>query len=425
MIVEKSLMAQQTMQYDVIVVGASIAGCTAATLFARRGLRVALVERSINPNHFKKLCTHCINGSALPVMEELGLLSKLEEAGAVPAHMDIWTRYGWALGNDEPHGINVRRETLDPMLRELAACTEGVDFMPGWSAQGLIQSGERFTGVELVKSSTRGGEPQRHVLTAKMIVGADGRQSRIAELAGIKPIEHRNDRFGYFAQYRGLNHHKENYSQFWLLEPGVAYSFPNDDGVTVLAYMGHQDELETFKQDIEGNLIRVFSQLPNAPDLSEAEQISPVMGQVDYPFYSRQEVRPGLALIGDAAVCSDPLWGIGCAWAFNSAAWLVEEAADALRQNETALDRALQRYIAKHRRLLFSHQFHINNFATRKDLLIIEKIMFRAAPVSPHLAKMMHRYASRTIGFFQYGSPLNFMRAIWAIATARRSPATT
>lgn len=410
-------------QYDVIVVGASVAGCTAATLFAHRGLRVALIERSVNPHHHKKLCTHCINASAFPVMEALGILSKIKDAGAVPVHMDIWSRYGWVLDSDELHGINVRRETLDPMLREIAACAEGVDFMPGWSAQGLIQSGNRYTGVELVKSTTQGGEPHRFVVTAKLIVGADGRQSRVAELAGIQPVEHRNNRFGYFAQYRGVKHHNDSHSQLWLHEPDAVYSFPNDDGVTVLAYMGHQDKLEAFKQDIEGNFARVLSQSPNAPDLSEAERISPIMGQLDYPFFSRQAVRPGLALIGDAAMCSDPLWGVGCAWAFNSAAWLVEATAEALRKDEAALDRALHRYITRHRRQLFSHNLHINNFARRKKLLIIEKIMFRAATVSPHIAREMHRYGSRTIGFFQYGSPWNFIRALWAIATTRRSPA--
>jgi 2-polyprenyl-6-methoxyphenol hydroxylase-like FAD-dependent oxidoreductase len=36
----------RSFDYDVAVVGASIAGCTAATLFARAGLRVALIERA-------------------------------------------------------------------------------------------------------------------------------------------------------------------------------------------------------------------------------------------------------------------------------------------------------------------------------------------------------------------------------------------
>ena len=56
-------------EYDVAVVGASIAGCTAATLFARRGASVALIERHSDPNAHKVLCTHFIQPSAVPTIE--------------------------------------------------------------------------------------------------------------------------------------------------------------------------------------------------------------------------------------------------------------------------------------------------------------------------------------------------------------------
>jgi flavin-dependent dehydrogenase len=46
--------------YDVAVVGASIGGCTAAILFARRGARVALIESHGDPAAYKHSCTHMI-----------------------------------------------------------------------------------------------------------------------------------------------------------------------------------------------------------------------------------------------------------------------------------------------------------------------------------------------------------------------------
>ncbi len=55
-------MARQS-QYDVAIVGASLAGCAAAILFAREGLRVALIERHKNPTAYKTLCTHFIQAS--------------------------------------------------------------------------------------------------------------------------------------------------------------------------------------------------------------------------------------------------------------------------------------------------------------------------------------------------------------------------
>src|SRR2546423_15698905 len=60
-------------QYDVAIVGASIAGCTAATLYGRQGMRVALIERHADPAAYKTVCTHFVQSSGVPVVERLGL----------------------------------------------------------------------------------------------------------------------------------------------------------------------------------------------------------------------------------------------------------------------------------------------------------------------------------------------------------------
>ena len=72
--------------FDVVVVGASISGCTAARLFALAGARVALVERRPDPGAYKVACTHAILSSAVPTMERLGLAPLLDERGAVRTH---------------------------------------------------------------------------------------------------------------------------------------------------------------------------------------------------------------------------------------------------------------------------------------------------------------------------------------------------
>src|SRR4051812_40327672 len=81
--------------YDVVIVGASIAGCTAATLFGRHGLRVALIERHANPTVFKRVCTHFIQSSATPTIQRLGLDKTIEAAGGLRNRIDAWTRWGW------------------------------------------------------------------------------------------------------------------------------------------------------------------------------------------------------------------------------------------------------------------------------------------------------------------------------------------
>src|SRR4051794_41956812 len=88
--------------FDVVIAGASIAGCTAARLFALAGARVALVERKPDPAAYKVVCTHQIQSSAVPAIERLGLAPLLERAGAVRSRPAAWSRYGG--GGGRPPG---------------------------------------------------------------------------------------------------------------------------------------------------------------------------------------------------------------------------------------------------------------------------------------------------------------------------------
>src|SRR5256885_11921144 len=122
-----------TTRFDVVVVGASIAGCTAARLFALAGARVGLIERRPDPDAYRVVCTHQILSSAVPTIKRIGLAPLLEARGAVRTHLGAWSPFGgWMrFPTDGPHGYGVTRWTLDPILRELAASTPGVEFLPG------------------------------------------------------------------------------------------------------------------------------------------------------------------------------------------------------------------------------------------------------------------------------------------------------
>ncbi len=55
-----------TIDSDVLVVGGSLAGCAAAVLFARQGLRVTVLEQHRDPAFYKRACTHFVQASAVP-----------------------------------------------------------------------------------------------------------------------------------------------------------------------------------------------------------------------------------------------------------------------------------------------------------------------------------------------------------------------
>ena len=126
--------------FDAVVVGASVAGCTAARLFAQRGARVALVEQRPDIDAYKTVCTHFIQPSATPTIERLGLASLIEEQGAVRNSIDLWTPYGGWIRHrgDAPYGYNVTRQVLDPLLRRMTAATPGVELLSGHTATELL-----------------------------------------------------------------------------------------------------------------------------------------------------------------------------------------------------------------------------------------------------------------------------------------------
>src|SRR3954471_20720191 len=105
--------------YDAVIVGASLAGCSTAMLLAREGARVALLERRPDPDAFKRVCGHFIQSSAVPTLERLELLEPMEQAGAARSRIRLWTRWGLTEFHDSPlpKAVNIRRETLDPIMR--------------------------------------------------------------------------------------------------------------------------------------------------------------------------------------------------------------------------------------------------------------------------------------------------------------------
>ncbi|MET7755228.1 NAD(P)/FAD-dependent oxidoreductase [Streptomyces sp. NPDC005389] len=408
-------------EYDVVISGAGLAGSAAAILLARRGVRVALLERRSDPEAYKVLCTHSLAASAHPVLDELGLVPALEKAGAVRSEARWHTRWGWIEpkaapeGPGLPYGYNIRRSVLDPLIRSRAADTPGVDLLLGHRVTELIGVGGRTVGV---RASTPDGVRE---IRARLVVGADGKDSAVARLAGVAARRHENTRFGYLAHFRGLPL-PGGIGQTWFLEPDMAYAFPNDDGVTVLAVLPDKKRLPAFKEDLEGSFHAFVRALPDAPAIDDAERVSKVIGLVDYPLHSRRPTAPGLALVGDAALTGDPLWGVGCGWALQSARWLAEEIAPAAT-GRGDLDRSLARYARRHGRRLRGHQFLAADFAKARPFNPVERLMFSAAARDASLARHMHLFASRLIGPLRFLNPLALAKASAVNLRHRRTAA--
>jgi flavin-dependent dehydrogenase len=406
--------------FDVVVVGSGPAGCTAAILLGRAGLTVALLEAHRDPGHYKRLCTHSIRSSALPVLERLGVDKLLDEFGAVRHHENGWTKRGWVHERREAaHGYNIRRLTLDPALRATAAAVPGVELMMGARVRDLTTDGDgRVSGVV----AEIGGGQRR--IGSRLVIGADGYTSKVAVIAGLPGKKSANIRFAYQAGYQNVELPRGWTGAIWVQEPDVNANavFCDNDGVAMLAAFHVKDGLADFKRDREAALLRSFASLPDAPDLSRAERVTDVIGTTDYPSITRRRmVRPGLALVGDAAMVGDPLWGIGCGWAFQTAEWLADAVASPLQTGgNREVDAGARRYQRAHRRKLLPHQLINNDFSRKSSMNPLMRTIYGAAPRDQRVADRFTAVATRNSSPLTLLDPILLTRA----AIAQRKPIT-
>lgn len=381
--------------YDVAVVGASLAGCTAAILLARAGARVALVEKSPDSQAFKRICSHYIQSSAVATLERLGLLEPMMQAGAVRSRIRMWTRWGWIESPEKsvvPSGVNLRRERLDPLIRELAAETPGVELMLGYTVQELVREGEHVCGVR-----ARDPHGQTIELRTRLVVGADGRDSRVAKLAGVRTKTAPHGRIAYGGYYEGPAPAGAPAATLWLLDPDMAAAFTTDSGHTFYAAMPTKDRLPEFRDDPAAALEKLVASVPDAPPIAASRLVEPVVGKIDMTNVLHTPTALGLALVGDAAGALDPLWGVGCGFALQSSEWLADSVAPALSGAE-ALQRGLKRYRRRHALGLGGHTKTILDYATGRKINAGEKMLFSAASRDERTGRVFEAFGSRNIG---------------------------
>ena len=289
-------------------------------------------------------------------------------------------------------GVNLRRELLDPMVREAAVATPGVELMLGRGAERLVREGDTVSGVVV-----RDADGAERTLHAQLVVGADGRDSRVAELGAVKTKTSRHGRFAYGAYFDGPPAAAEQASSIWMLDPNWAAAFPTDSGLVFYAAMPTKDRLPEFRRDPEGALISFVGDVPEAPPIRVSRLVSPVLGKIEMPNKVRVPVAPGLALVGDAALAVDPLFGVGCGWAFQSGEWLAESVAPALA-GEEPLRAGLARYRRRHRRALRGHASMINEYASGRKMNPGERLIFAGGARDPRLAERFEAFGTRSIG---------------------------
>jgi 2-polyprenyl-6-methoxyphenol hydroxylase-like FAD-dependent oxidoreductase len=153
---------------------------------------------------------------------------------------------------------------------------------------------------------------------ARLVIGADGRNSLIARLAGATTYhDHPPVTFGYYTYWRGC----PVAGAHGFLEPGRLFGiFPVGDGLTLAFVQAPRGEYPAFRRD---PLTAYVSELRSRPGLADllgdgviAERLR---GTADLPTFFRVPSGPGWALAGDAGHHKDPLIARGISDAFRDA----------------------------------------------------------------------------------------------------------
>jgi 2-polyprenyl-6-methoxyphenol hydroxylase-like FAD-dependent oxidoreductase len=401
--------------YDVAIVGASISGCTLARLYGQAGLRVALLERHRSPETPKSLCGHFVLGGGHPVLERIGALERLREAGAAVGRLAVTTRYGtvWpSASHPVPPYLSARRAVIDPLLRELAATTTGVEVMLGHTVTELLVDNGVVVGVGARDTS---GVVRR--LRARLVVGADGNRSRVARLAGAAEQTFPNERtfaIGYFRRPP----HLDDLARLWILDGHWTICAPTDNGLQQVAVMRHRRVLDETPTDHAG-LAGAVVTLPGAPDLTAAEAVGRPVLSLDYPLVLRDPTpQQGLALVGDAAMTGDPVPAVGCTWALHSAAWLADATAPVLLDDADPSS-ALKGYRRDLGRLRRELRMQVPR-ATAVGFNPVQRLIWRAAPRDPWVAQQAGLVGMQAAPTTSLLSPVVLGRAARSALRSRR-----
>jgi flavin-dependent dehydrogenase len=298
--------------FDTIVVGARCAGAPLAIHLARAGQRVLLLDGAKLPSD-QPMSTHVVSPLGVEWLDELGVGAAVRRASP-PIFGTRLDLAGSPL--DVPFqrrrpGHGLRRLHLDRLLQE-AAAGAGADLRDQTKVVGLIREGDRVVGVEAV----RDGVQRQH--RARLVVGADGRHSSVAELAGAEEyLGYDNPRFYYWAYWPATpawTDELRSLGAYFEFDPDskIRMVFQTDGGLLLIGVAPLQTELSSWKGRFEEAYLEALRASPViAPIIEGNAREGKLLGLQKSRFFFRAAAGPGFALVGDAGLHKDPLPGFG------------------------------------------------------------------------------------------------------------------
>lgn len=305
----------EIMKYDVVVVGAGIAGPIVARNVAKEGHSVLLIDKKPAIGAPKQ----CAEGINIGVFEKHNIPydKRFINREIYGARLYSPSGYTLEMRYSRVSGVILERKVFDKMLAFYAA-RAGADVLPRTEATDVIREDGKIIGIKAKKE----GEPIE--IRADILVAADGVESTIARKAGINtyaPPHEFDSAYEYEMLIEGFD---PDLIHLWfgnnVAPRGYVWVFPKDEDRANVGVGINSDNPMTAKYYLDKWLKE--NNIPFKKILEVNVGVIPVGG------FLKELVKNNVLVVGDAARQVNPMHGGGMPEAMEAGAiaskWIVE-----------------------------------------------------------------------------------------------------
>lgn len=330
-------------EYDVLVVGGGMVGAAVACGLGNSGLQVALIEQTM-PKAFAIEQAHDLRVSALSIASQQ-ILATVGAWNAISAmrvcpfkRMRVWETAGDTEFNSDAIAYDALGYIVENRITQLA----------------LLQRAQEFSNVELLCPSTikqldyangKGSVEldDGQILSAKVIVGADGGQSRVRQAVGLGVTSWDYQQHA-MVIYVETDYEQQDITWQRFVSTGPQAFLPLTGNYGSIVWYNTPDDVRRLKALSEIELLAELT--VTFPDC--LGKINKILGVASFPLkrqHAQEYVKQGVALVGDAAHMINPLAGQGVNIGLLDAAMLAEVLIDASNKGKNIAEVAvLKRY---------------------------------------------------------------------------------